>query len=230
MHNYTETEEQWLRDNHGSGTYEELADRFRRTFNCDVTFYSIKNKCRNMRLAAEHHPFTPEQDAWLDKNYLNYENYEQVTTAFNAIFHAAKKPRGIQSHCVKFLHLVSERQAFKKGMQTWNKNPIGHEYVSRNGYTYVKISDTGVKCKDYTAKHRLLWEQYHGCLIPTGYIVVFLNSDRSDFSKDNLYCIPRNIGRMMNTNGWFTENREHTLAAIKWCELFFAMKNTKRIS
>ncbi len=50
MHNYTETEEQWLRDNHGSGTYEELADRFRRTFNCDVTFYSIKNKCRNMRL------------------------------------------------------------------------------------------------------------------------------------------------------------------------------------
>ena len=43
MHNYTETEEQWLRDNHGSGTYEELADRFRRTFNCDVTFYSIKN-------------------------------------------------------------------------------------------------------------------------------------------------------------------------------------------
>ncbi len=90
-------------------------------------------------------------------------------------------------------------------MQTWKKNPIGHEYVSQNGYTYVKISDTEVKRNDYAAKHRLLWEQYHGSLIPTGYIVVFLNSDRSDFSKDNLYCIPRNIGRVMNSNGWFTK-------------------------
>lgn len=228
MHSYTEAEEQWLRDNHGCGTYEELTARFRQIFNCDVTFHSIKNKCRNMRLTAEHHPFTPEQDTWLAENYLNYENYEQVAAAFNKLFHTAKKPRGIQSHCVKFLSLVSERQAFKKGMQTWNKNPIGHEYVSQNGYTYVKISDTGIKHNDYAAKHRLLWEQYHCCRIPTGYIVVFLNSDHSDFSIDNLYCIPRNVGRMMNTNGWFTESREHTLAAIKWCELFFAMRDTKR--
>ena len=43
MHSYTETEEQWLRDNHGCGTYEELTARFRQVFNCDVTFHSIKS-------------------------------------------------------------------------------------------------------------------------------------------------------------------------------------------
>lgn len=226
MHIYTENEEQWLRDNHGNCTYEELAVCFRQVFNCEVTFYSIKNKCRSLRLACEHHPFTPEQDAWLTANCLHYANYEQVTAAFNALFHTTKKPCGIQSHCIKVLHIVSGRQAFKKGMQTWNKHPIGHEYVSQNGYTYIKVDNTGIKNNDYAAKHRLMWEQYHGCTVPSGYIIVFLNSNRSDFSKDNLYYIPRNIGRMMNTNGWFTESREHTLTAIKWCELFFAMRDT----
>ncbi len=224
-HYFTETEVRWLQENHATGTYEELTVRFGQTFGCEVGLHSIKNKCRKLRLVGEHHPFTAEQDAWLAENSESCANYEEVAEAFNAVFHTAKTSRGIQSHCAKVLHLISGRQAFKKGMQTWNSHPIGHEYVNQDGYTYVKVSDTGIKNLDFAAKHRLMWEKYHGCSVPDGHIIVFLNSDRSDFSEENLYCIPRNIGRMMNSNGWFTNSREHTLTAIKWCELYFALRN-----
>lgn len=36
--------------------------------------------------------------------------------------------------------------------------------------------------------------------------------------------LPRKINTVMNCNSWFTTNRENTLTAIKWCELFYALK------
>ena len=224
-HKYTAEEEQWLRENYGNAAYTELAVRFSYIFSCCVDGISIKNKCRKLKITETHCPFTLEQDTWLKENCLNYANYEEVAEAFNMKFHTDKTPRGIQSHCARYLKLKSGRQAFKKGNQTWNKMPVGYEITRANGYTYVKANDTGIKNQDFIEKHRMLWEQYHACKVPDGHIVVFLNSDCSDFSEENLYCIPRKICRMMNTYGWFTESREHTLTAIKWCELYYSLKD-----
>ncbi len=224
-HKYTTEEEQWICENYGTGTYADLAVRFSYTFSCHVDGTSIKDKCRRLKLTGTHSPFTSEQDTWLKENCLKYTNYEEVAEAFNMRFYTDKNSRGIQSHCVRYLKLKSGRQAFKKGNQTWNKMPVGYEMVHSNGYAYVKVCDTGIRSQDYIAKHRLLWEKYHGCKIPDGHIVVFLNADYSNFSEKNLYCIPRKICRMMNANSWFTESREHTLTAIKWCELYYALNN-----
>ncbi|MBR6670353.1 MAG: HNH endonuclease [Ruminococcus sp.] len=226
-HHYTATEEQWLCEHYGTAPYSELVISFCKQFRCSVTLYSIKGKCIALGITRKHYPFTPEQDAWLYKHAAEYSNYTEVAAAFNARFHTHKTERGIQTHCAKFLRFISGRQAFKKGRITWNNAPIGTETVRSNGYTYVKITDTGKKNTDYIEKHRLIWEQYHNRKVPEGHVIVFLNSDKADFSIDNLYCIPRRISTVMSNNNWFTESREHTLTAIKWCELHFALKSMK---
>lgn len=72
----------------------------------------------------------------------------------------------------------------------------------------MKIKDTGIKTQDYIEKQRLIWEQHHGKKVPKGHVIVFLNSDKTDFSIENLYCISRKISTIMVTNGWFTDSRE----------------------
>lgn len=227
MHHYTEQEMQWLRDKVGTATYAELAIQFVDYFGLFVTASSLKNKCRSLGIAGVHHPFTEEQDEWLREHCHEYANYVAVADAFNKRFGAEKTERGVQAHCAKFLKLISGRQAYKKGHQTWNNAPVGSESIHSNGYTYVKIKDTGIKTQDYIEKQRLIWEQHHGKKVPKGHVIVFLNSDKTDFSIENLYCISRKISTIMVTNGWFTDSREHTLTAIKWCELHFALKDVK---
>ncbi len=223
-HRYTEEEVQWLQSHYGKVAYTEMTELFETEFHCCVSVDSLKNKCRNLGISEKHHPFTKEQDEWLMEHNLEFPNYDVLTEAFNTTFKTNKTSRGIQCHCLRTLKLISGRQAYKKGHRTWNHMPIGHEYAHQSGYVYVKVRNTGIKNKDYVAKHRILWEQYHGCKVPDGHMIVFLNSDSSDFSKENLYCVSRKIGRLMNTNHWFTESREHTLTAIKWCELFEAIQ------
>ncbi|MCM1530462.1 MAG: HNH endonuclease [Alistipes sp.] len=227
MHHYTEQEVQWLRDKVGTATYEELATQFSESFGYPVTASSLKSKCQKLGISGVHHPFTEEQDEWLRKQCCKYANYLEVAEAFNQRFGTDKTERGIQSHCARFLKLISGRQAFKKGSIPWNDPPIGTETVHANGYTYVKIRNTGLKNQDYIEKHRLIWQQHYGKKVPKGHVIVFLNSDKMDFSIENLYCISRKISTIMVTNGWFTDSREHTLTAIKWCELHFALKGVK---
>ena len=103
--------------------------------------------------------------------------------------------------------------------------PIGAEMRNIDGYTLVKVSDTGIKNKDWKTKQSVMWERYHG-KSPRG-VVVFLDADRTNFSRDNLYSTSRKVHAVMCSNGWYTTSREHTLTAIKWCELFYAIKEAK---
>lgn len=68
-----------------------------------------------------------------------------------------------------------------------------------------------------------IWIDHYG-KVPKGKMVIFLDGDRNNFDIDNLYCIDRKISAVMASNNWYTSSREHTLTAIKWCELYYAMK------
>ena len=63
--------------------------------------------------------------------------------------------------------------------------------------------------------------------IPKGHMIVFLDKNRKNCDVGNLYCTTRAINFMMAKNKWYSSNPELTLAALKWCELFYAMKGEK---
>ena len=79
---------------------------------------------------------------------------------------------------------------------------------------------------NWMEKQRYIWEQVHGP-IPKGHVVVFLDGNNRNFDIDNLYCMDRKWMPFMVKNKWFTTDREHTLTAIKWCELHYALHSEK---
>lgn len=184
-------------------------------------------------MTVKKHYYTAEEDEWLRQHITSCESFKNLAEMFNKRFGTDLTPQAIQSKCNKTMgiHIGHNSGQFVKNHKSYVKtNKIGDE-VERNGYIHVKYNNvrhygktsyTNLK-ENWMPKQRYVYEQHHGS-IPEGYIVVFLNNDKKDFSPENLYAIPRKINAMMNTNRWFTSKRENTLTAIKLCELMCAIK------
>ena len=184
------------------------------------------------------HYYTAEEDEWLRQHISSCETYNHLTEMFNEHFKENVKSQSISDRCIKMLHIYMGRNKgqFTKGHGNCpcpKNHKLGAE-IERGGYIFVKynnvrhtgkISYQNMK-ENWVPKQRYVYEQYHGS-IPKGYIVVFLDNDKNNFSPENLYAIPRKINAIMNQNKWFTSNRENTLTAIKWCELFYALKGVR---
>ena len=66
-HLYTNEEIKWLEDHLYESTWQELADRFNKEFDANITHNALKCKCKTLGIVEKHHPYTEEQDKWLIK-------------------------------------------------------------------------------------------------------------------------------------------------------------------
>ena len=183
------------------------------------------------------HYYTAEEDEWLRKHISSCETYNHLTEMFNEHFKENVKSQSISDRCIKMLHIhigYNSGRFIKNGNHNCPKTHKICAEIERCGYIFVKYNNIRHEGKtsyknmkdNWMPKQRYVYEQHYGS-IPEGYIVVFLNNDKKDFSIENLYAIPRKINAVMNQNKWFTSNRENTLTAIKWCELFYALKDLR---
>ena len=177
------------------------------------------------------HGWSEEEDEWLRLNIDNY-TYPELTALFNKKF--GHNLKSVSDHAIKTLGLHKKRNSgcMKKGRKIFVRTvPIGHESVRANGEVYVKVSDKYIPGRtptisqnpNYRRKKDLIWEKHYG-EIPDGCLIVNLDMDKSNTCIKNLYCIPRNIGLMMGKNKWWSDDPNITLAAIKWCELYYKLK------
>ena len=77
---------------------------------------------------------------------------------------------------------------------------------------------------DWVPLQKKIYEDAHGKIKP-GQMICFLDCNHQNFDIDNLYCIDRRIAIRMAQNGWWSSNRDITLAGIKCIELQIALKN-----
>lgn len=169
--------------------------------------------------------FTAEQMKWLEEN-VSHLSRKETARQFNALFH--------DSRTAETLRVICNRRGIKRTKETVSEShhntytaPIGSEMVNQ-GFTYVKVkNEPNGQIKNYELKQRYIWKQLHG-EIPGDCMIVFLNHNRTDFSPENLFCIKKSYNAIMIKNHWYTESRLHTLAAIKWCELHFAIKKVRK--
>lgn len=224
---WTNGEDALIRELKDSGaTWGEIAERLT-LCGTPRSKDAVKGHARKMGITAQHEPYTAEQDIWLAENYADYANYDEVARAFNEVFKTSKTGRGIQSHVVRYLRLMSGRQGFEKGMNTHNSRPVGDEYVGTLGYTYVKVSNTGEKNKDWVAKQRVVYEQAYG-EIPEGYEVCFVDGDKTNFDTGNLVAIDRKVSIDMVRMGWYGNGTDFTKVALQVCELRRVIDETKK--
>ena len=75
---------------------------------------------------------------------------------------------------------------YSRGKKARNHKPVGSEFVSNKGETFVKVATTGTKNKDWRRKNRVVWEKHNGRALQPNEIVRHANGDTFDFSPHNL--------------------------------------------
>lgn len=92
---------------------------------------------------------------------------------------------------------------FKKGEPPHNIKNEGHEFEDSDGYVWLKVG------KKYVKKHRYIYEQHYG-EIPKGYDIMFLDSDKTNFSIDNLGLVRHKDLLIMKNKHLCTTDKELT--------------------
>lgn len=201
---------------------------------------------------AIYNTYSEEQIEFLKVNAPRMSR-QQLTECFNAVFHCDKSVIAIASYCNKREFNSSNDGRFKKGSIPWQKGLRGNEFKKHytdesfkrmraactesnktarigdeiviNGVPWIIVS------LDYSKpywerrepKRRVVWEEANG-KVPKGYCIINLDRNLMNCDIDNLYCMPTKYRPLIAKNGWWFEDRELTLAALKWCELFYTIK------
>jgi hypothetical protein len=89
---------------------------------------------------------------------------------------------------------------FKKGHLPHNTKYLGHERISREGYSEISVAETNPHTwfeRRYVLKHKYLWEQKHGP-VPQGMCLKALDGNRLNTDPANWELIPRAMLPLMN--------------------------------
>lgn len=229
---FTEEQTQWLKDNYFKFEYVRiLKDVYNFTFNESRTTDTIKHKCRKMGLTRGR-LYTKEMDKWLIENIGSYSRKE-LLEMFNKKFQQKRTEDCLKVHCNRELNIYfkDSEERYRNTRSISQQLPLGTE-VKRGGYIWVKVSDKSCVSSEragyvnWKPKHHIVWEKCYGEL-PQDKQIIFLNQNKEDCAIENLYAVSRSVNAIMVKNKWYTTSREHTLTAIRWCELHFIRKESE---
>ena len=178
-------------------------------------------------MRTNYHIYTEAEIEWLRENQDKMTR-AKLAEAFNEKFGASVSRDKLSDLCTKRLglHRTSNDGCYGKRIKeqlpngTIRKNQVG---------TYIKVTDSqdahvsGYKEPYWLPLQKKIYQDKFG-EIGKEKMVCFLDGNTENFDIDNLYPIDRKISAVMSSNQWWTKDREHTLTAIKWCELHYALK------
>lgn len=200
---------------------------------------------------ARHNTYSEQQIDFLKTNSFG-RTRKELTELFNKRFGTNKSIKNITAFCNNRKFYCGNNGQFKEYHKSWQKGLSGEEYrkhytpesferskvgirnrrkhrigdtVIRHGQLYIitSVEDNIDLDSRVMPKRRYVYAQHHG-KIAKNHRVIVLDGDAKNVSADNLYCVPDKFIPIVNKNHWLTDSREHTLTAIKWCELFYALK------
>lgn len=77
------------------------------------------------------------------------------------------------------------------------KKPVGYERHNKERYVEIKIAEPNV----WKFKHIVSWNEKYGP-IPTGYVIRFIDGDKSNCDPDNLELISKQLNLHLNRIGY----------------------------
>lgn len=214
---YTEEQNAFLQGIKGKDTYKNIAEKFNAKFGTSITQEAI---CRKIArgLYVSHVPkYTQEQEDFLRKQSQIY-SLAKVKADFKVKYGMDITKQAITDRRRRVYHTApTEFKAKQDYKHYWCESPIGSESI-KEGEITVKVSENTWKYK-----HWHIWEQHYG-RVPKGNRVIFLDGNNRNFDINNLACVPLKYICLLANSRWKLENAELTKSAIKWCELYYALK------
>lgn len=152
--------------------------------------------------------FSEDEKKFIKENSLGKTTTE-LTDMFNKTFNRQLKVSQIRNFKKSRKIKSGVDCRFRKASTPHNYKPIGSEFVSSDGYTYIKVADPNT----WEQKQRYLYKKYKG-EIPNNCSVVFANQDKQDFNLDNLILIANKDKLVMKNKHLFFNNKESTETGI----------------
>lgn len=212
--------------------------------------YKIKSNVPLKRRTEPEGLFTKDQEDFIKKNVKGLTN-QALADLINETFDLSitarqmltwKKNHGLTSGLdfrfkkgqepankgTKGLHNVGgNKTSFKKGQRPLNYKPVGTERVDDEGYTLIKVSDTGKWHQRWKHKHRVLWEKENG-KIPHNHVLIFADGDKSNTSLDNLILVSRKQLAMLNKHKLIKNDVELTKTGLIIADIYSKIYDRKR--
>ena len=114
---------------------------------------------------------------------------------------------------------------FRKSMSRTNEiYPVGTERNTKDGII-IKVAQPNV----WRKKSRVMYEKYHNCKLKNGDYILFLNQDRTDFSKENLFKSSNREQCYLHNWGTFSKNPELTKTGILSARLTIKAKEVENV-
>lgn len=102
------------------------------------------------------------------------------------------------------------------------KHKIGAERMTKDGII-VKVAQPNV----WRRKSRVMYEKYHNCKLTDDDYILFLNGNRNDFSKENLFKSTNQEKCYLHNWGTSSKNKEITKTGILSARLYIKAKEKK---
>ena len=114
---------------------------------------------------------------------------------------------------------------FKKGNLPPRHQEVGAETITSKGFVKVKIAEPNV----WKPKHKLMYEQYHNVKLDNNDIVIFVDNNKFNFSKENLVLVNKSIMLDINNNlNFHTDDIEIRKAVIALAKARYELRNKKK--
>ncbi|MBR6515888.1 MAG: HNH endonuclease [Bacilli bacterium] len=187
-----EERKKWFEENvQKFDSMDEMTKSFNEHFGLNLTKSGVQRyfyKTLKMKMGQRFY-FSEEETEWIKENYYKYR-LEELTKKFNKVFNKSVSCGKINS---KIYNMgLSYFQANEISYsESHSKLKIGDIVVPENSPAYIKIKE-GQKKNNYIYATRYFYEKYYGPIEnPDDYIVIQLDGDKSNFSKENLKLISR---------------------------------------
>ncbi|MDR1272340.1 MAG: HNH endonuclease [Clostridiales Family XIII bacterium] len=130
---------------------------------------------------------------------------------------------GIVSGYVRKGRRSSSATEFQKGQMSGEANimhrEVGTDAMRADGYLWRKIKDdTAPRTERYKAAHVCVWEEANGP-VPEGYVILFLDGDRTNLDIRNLACVSRSTLARLNQNHLCSHDPDVTRAGVQVARL-----------
>lgn len=123
---------------------------------------------------------------FIENNRMKYTT-EQIVLKIKEKYNKDITTKAIRKYYYRH-NLEFKRHYNRKDKCVFAKK-IGEESApDKNGLIRIKIND-----KQWQYKQRYLYEKYHNVKLPENYLVIFIDGDKSNFKKNNLLALPKDI-------------------------------------
>ena len=204
-HKWTESEDNFLKENYLGTPTKKLMKLLNDEFNINVTESAVTNRLHKLKLRIG----------------VNSGRFKKGNTPYN-------KGKTWGEYVSKEGQDKSREHLFKKGDRSFhnanhNEKPMFSERVDKDGYVLIKVNKKGA----FVLKHRYIYEQHYG-KIPKGYICMFLDGDTRNFDVNNLVIVTKHENLILNKFKLRYDATEVTESGIQLAKLIAKIQERKK--